>query len=70
MVARVGLLAFAALLALAVHSPSWLYVVAGGGMIVTAGTLGLLLIDPTLRNEFLSWVHQVNPLGVSRMDQR
>jgi O-antigen/teichoic acid export membrane protein len=65
MMVRLGLLAVGAIIAVAIYAPSWLYVVVGGGAVAVAGALGLVLIDPILRSEFLSWARHANA-GVHR----
>ena len=59
-VGRIGLLAIGGVLALVIYVPNWLYVVLGGGVVVVAGGLVLILIDPMLRNELLSWARALN----------
>jgi O-antigen/teichoic acid export membrane protein len=67
---RLALLAVAGLLALAIYAPSWLYVVVGGGTVAAVGALVLVLIDPMLRNEFLSWARQMSLVRASSVDER
>jgi len=49
---------------LSVYAPNWFYVAFGGGAMALTGVLVLVLIDPLLRYEFLSWARHVNPLHV------
>jgi O-antigen/teichoic acid export membrane protein len=67
-VGRLGLLVVGGSIALGVYAPSWLYVVLGGGAVGLVGGLVLLLIDPLLRNEFLSWLTRLNTVRTPRQN--
>jgi O-antigen/teichoic acid export membrane protein len=69
-VARFGLLVVGGVLALAVYAPSWLYVILSGGTVALVGALVLILIDPMLRGEFLSWARRLNAARPSSPDER
>jgi O-antigen/teichoic acid export membrane protein len=68
MLLRLGFLAIGGVLAVTVFAPSWLYVVVVGGTIAVVGALMLIVIDPLLRDEFLSWAGRPSPVRRSSPD--
>lgn len=62
---RLGLLAIGGALAAVLFVPNWLYVVLVGGMVAVLGAAMLVLIDPILRKEFLSWARRPSPVHTS-----
>jgi hypothetical protein len=68
MLLRLGLLAIGGLLAVTVFAPSWLYVLIVGGTVALVGAFLLIVTDPLLRDELLSWARRPRPVRRSTAD--